>query len=142
MKYYLTDHVSIYQMIDAEDENDFIIKSWPEALRKKFPNDKELMAYLDLRQKRLEELHKKSESRHETFADSLDDMRDNLERSGGELYYYKILGKKCVMDNGQPGIEGVEEGWLILTKGSILKKYVAAYGGIESEDWLKIEGIK
>ena len=142
VKYYLTDHVSIYQMIDAEDEKDFIQKNWPEALRTKFPNDKELMAYLNLREKRLKELDEKAKNRGGTYLAHLWDMKDNLEQSGGELYNYKILGKKGVMDDGQPGIELVEEGYLILSKGKVLAKYVAAYGGMENKDWLEMEGIK
>jgi hypothetical protein len=141
VKYYLTDHVSINQMIDAEVEENSIQKNWQKTLREKFPNDKELMAYLDLRQKRLDERDKKSESRHDSFEDFLWDMKDDLEQSGGELYYYKIVGKKIVMDNGQPGVESVEEGYLILSRGSVLKKLVAGYGGIESEDLLREEGI-
>jgi len=48
VKYYLTDHVSIDQMMESETEQDFIQKRWPEILRQKFPNDKELLAYLDI----------------------------------------------------------------------------------------------
>ncbi len=143
VKYYLTDHVSIYQMIDDEESKDNIQKWWPEGLRKQFPNDKELMAYLDLREKRLEEIHQKFESQHEkTFMDNLWEIKKNLEQRGGELYDYKILGKKGFMGDGSPGIEVVDEGWLILSKGKVFKKYVVSHDGIESKDWLEMQGIK
>jgi hypothetical protein len=140
VKYYLTDHLSIYQMIDEQESEDGMQKVWSETLRKKFPNDKELMAYLDLRDKRLKEFHEKAESKHESYMDHLWDMKDNLEQTGGELYYYRILGKKSVMDDGQPAVE-VEEGWLILSKGKVFKRLDAG-SGLESEDLLKMQGIK
>ena len=40
-KYYLTDHVSIDQMIEAE----IVLDAWPKMLREKFSKDKELLAY-------------------------------------------------------------------------------------------------
>jgi hypothetical protein len=116
IKYYLTDHVSIDQMIDAEELQDFISKRWPEVLRNKFPNDKELMTYLDERQKKLDELHQKVESKHESYLDYLWDMKDNLKKTGGELYsYYRVSDKK---DNEK------EEGYLILSNGKVFKTYV------------------
>jgi hypothetical protein len=116
IKYYLTDHVSIDQMIDAEELQDFISKRWPEILRSKFPNDKELMTYLDERQKKLDELHQKVESKHESHMDFLWDMEDNLEKTSGELYfYYRVSDKK---DNEE------EQGYLILSKGKVFKTYV------------------
>ena len=44
-------------------------------------------------------------------------IKSDLKKSGGEFYDYRMLGK-----NG----EEVEEGWLILSKGKIFKKYTTA----------------
>src|ERR1700729_901772 len=60
VKYYLMHHDSIDQMIESETMQDFIQKSWSETLRKKFPNDKELLAYLDLRDEKLKERSEKA----------------------------------------------------------------------------------
>ena len=138
--YYLTDHLSIDQMMEAQESEDSIQKFWIENLRKKFPNDKELMAYLDLHEKRLEEIHEKAESKHESYWDHLWDVKDNLEKTGGELYYYEAIGKKGKMTNGKSGFE-VQEGWLILSRGKIFKTYDAGSGFV-SEDLLRTQGIK
>jgi hypothetical protein len=108
VKYYLTHHDSIDQMIESQNEQDWIQKNWSETLRKKFPNDKELMTYLDLREERIKENTEKTKM---TYWKYLYDIKANLEQSGGELYYYHSQA---------------EEGWLILSKGKVFKKYVAA----------------
>jgi len=140
VKYYLTHHGSIDQMIDSQELQNSIQKNWSETLRKKFPNDKELLAYLDLREKRLKELDEKAKNRGGTYMDHLWDMKADLEQSHGELYYYYLLGKKNVADDGHPTVE-VEEGWLILSKGKAFKKYDAG-SGVISEDLLKTQGLK
>jgi hypothetical protein len=140
-KYYLTDHVSIDQMIESQIEQDSIQKRWPEILREKFPNDKELLAYLDLHEKRLKELDEKTKNRGGTYLDHLWDMKTDMDQSHGELYYYYLLGKKGLVDAGnRPAVED-EEGYLILSKGKVFKKYVAG-NGIVSESLLKERGLK
>jgi hypothetical protein len=140
VKYYLTHHDSIDQMIENQEEQDSIQKNWSETLRKKFPNDKELLAYLDLREKRLKELDEKAKNRDGTYLDHLWDIKTDVDQSGGELYYYYLLGKKSIADDGQPTVE-LEEGWLILSKGKVFKKYGAG-NAVESEDLLKAQGLK
>jgi hypothetical protein len=138
VKYYLTDHVSIDQMMESETEQDFIQKRWPEILRQKFPNDKELLAYLDMRDEKLKEMSEKAKT---TYWQFLWDMKADLEQSHGELYYYHLLGKKGLVDaRNRPAVED-EEGYLILSKGKVFKKYVAG-NGIVSENALKEQGLK
>lgn len=137
VKYYLTHHDSIDQMIESENTQDFIQKRWSDTLREKFPNDKELLAYLDLREKQLKERNEKGKT---TYWQHLWEMKADLEQSQGELYYYHLLGKKVVTDDGHPSVED-EEGWLILSKGKVFKKYVAG-NGVVSKDALKEQGLK
>lgn len=137
-KYYLTDHLSIDQLMESETEKDSIEKRWPQMLREKLPDDKELLAYLDLRDKRLKESYEKAKKAH---WDNLWDVKDNLEKSQGELYYYHLLGKRGLLDaKNRPAVE-VEEGWLILSKGKVVKHYDAG-NGIVSEGDLKDQGLK
>jgi hypothetical protein len=140
VKYYLTHHDSIDQMIDSQELQNSIQKNWSDTLRKKFLNDKELLAYLDLREKRLKELDEKAKNRGGTYLDHLWEMKADLEQSQGEIYYYYLLGKKVVMDDGHPSVEE-EEGWLILSKGKVFKKYVAG-NGVVNESALKEQGLK
>ena len=135
--YYLTDHVSIDQMREDHSLENLQERAWIDRLKKKFPNDRELMAYLDGRESRLKKFGGLGIS--EKY---LEDMRANLDKSGGELYYYRILGKKKIMDDETPGEELIDEGYLILSKGKVYKKYVAGFDGLESEDLLRAQGIR
>jgi hypothetical protein len=138
VKCYLTDHLSIDQMIESATEQDFIEKRWPEILREKFPGDKELLAYLDLRD---EKLKGRSEKGKATYWHFLWDMKADLEQSQGELYYYHLLGKNVLVDAGNRPAEEEEEGYLILSKGKVFKKYLAG-NGVFSENVLKRQGLK
>jgi hypothetical protein len=129
-KYYLTDHLSFDQMVDNETERESRQNDWPENLRKRFPNDKELMAYLDLRDERIKKVEKNGAS----FMDFLKGMGSDLKHSGGELYEYNLFGKKGGMGDGHPAVED-ESGWLILSNGKIFKKYMV-FSGLVSEDAL------
>jgi hypothetical protein len=105
-KYLLVDHLSINQMID---DNELLYNNPAISnVKKKFPNDKELLAYLD----QLNNYYKKA---YGAYDDKLEGIKANLKQSGGEFYDYRMLDKK--------GNE-VEEGWLILSKGKVFKKYV------------------
>ncbi len=107
-KYLLTDHLSINQKID---DNELLYNAPAiSGVEKKFPNDKEVLAYLD----QLKNYYKKT---YGAYDDKLEGIKADLEKSGGEFYEYRMLDKK--------GKE-VEEGWLILSKGKIFKKYVTA----------------
>ena len=106
-EYLLVDHASVNQ----EMRDDELLYSDPviSTLRKKFPDDKGLQAYLNQR----DTVFKKLASDHDDY---LLGIKSDLKDSGGELYDYRMLDK-----NG----DEVEEGWLILSKGKIFKKYVA-----------------
>lgn len=116
VKYSLTDHISINQMIDGQTLVDSIQKHWSETLRQKFPDDKALMAYLDQRQKAIDKIHSTAESKHETHWDALWDMKADLEKTGGEFYSYRRTLNKADSE--------MEEGYLILSNGKVVKTYV------------------
>lgn len=105
VKYTLVDHISINQMI-----MDDIIRnadSYSAALRRKFPDNRQLLDYLDKK----DEVREKN---HEATQDYFRNIQTELKTSGGELYDYRIVSKTT------------EEGWLILSKGKVLKKYITA----------------
>ncbi|HEY3930877.1 MAG TPA: hypothetical protein VGM58_00740 [Verrucomicrobiae bacterium] len=107
-KYLLIDHLSINQKIDV---NEMLYNTPPIlAVEKKFSNDKELLTYLD-------QLKNYCKKVYGAYGDKLEGIQEDLKQSGGEFYDYRMLDKK--------GKE-VEEGWLILSKGKIFKKYVTA----------------
>jgi hypothetical protein len=135
--YYLTDHISIDQMREDHISENLLERGWIDRLRKKFPNDKDLMAYTDGVETRLKKLGGLGISE-----ECLNDISANLDKSGGELYSYEILGKKKTMSDGTPGVELIDEGELILSKGKVYKKYVTGFDGLESEESLNAEGIK
>jgi hypothetical protein len=108
VKYLLIDHLSINEKIR---ENNLLYNSPGfSGLKKKFPNNRELLAYLD----QMDKVHKKI---YGEIDDEFWGIKSDLEKSGGEFYDYRILGKKD---------EEVEEGWLILSRGKVFKKYVTA----------------
>jgi hypothetical protein len=130
-KYYLTDHLSINQMIRdnyLESKSDLV-----DAMKKRFPDNQELSAYLDARKKWDQQV---LNSHDHMFRG----IEADLKQSGGELYEYMILGKRHDTGGGHIQVE-VEEGWLILSKGKVRKEGEIGSGDYD-EDYLKLEGIE
>jgi hypothetical protein len=133
IKYYLVDHVSIDQMklrlISEETAKNRLLSE----LRQRFANNKDLVVYLD-------GIDQHAKKVYQTEMQIVSDIGVALENAGGELYAYKVLGKEGDIGDGQVGV-GVEEGWLILSNGKVIKTYVVGSGGLENIDVLKQEGL-
>lgn len=134
IKYHLTDHLSVEQMLQAEFLKYSSQENWIKVMTNNFAKDGELLTYLD-------GVAKRTERSHMDRIQLLQSVERELEQSGGELYDYKILGKKGDMGGGQIGV-AVEEGWIIISKGVVFKTYILAYGGLTDEKWLKLQGLK
>jgi hypothetical protein len=126
LRYDLLAPYSIQQRIDSETQEDRHLMGFIQSLQEKFPDDKSLKDYLLLVGDRL---HKEDIS----YIDRLGQIKDDLAKSGGELYDYKTFKNGYVDTNAFPGMDvdvipGMDnrveiDGWLILTNGNIFKKY-------------------
>lgn len=138
VRYYLMDHLSIQKMMEEDRMREIGPASLINTMRKKFPQNQELMAYLN----GVEERRKIG---YKAGIPILEGIEKDLKNSGGELYEYKILGKKSDMGDGTVGVD-VENGFLILSKGKVFKKYTSVDEdnppGRESESYLKDQGLK
>jgi hypothetical protein len=119
-------------MLAKSFSDEYSNKSWVDTLRKNFPYDKALMQHLDTVEER--------SKGYETHIQLLQEIRNKLKETKGELYYYNKVGKRASMGGTQVGVED-EEGWLILANGKVETNYIVG-SGVEDEDWLRSKGIK
>lgn len=127
--YYIMDHVSIDQLFQANYER-FGNPGVFDAIKEKFPNNQELVAYADQVEKRYQKVYVSKANYYEI-------IQSALKKSHGELYdYVKELGIQSPGEGKQAKLR-YENGWLILAHGKIYGKYntaiVSMTGGTESE---------
>lgn len=124
VKYQLLERVYIDREIEKSEMRLKVVDGLVSTLKMKFPDNSELLTYLG----------EISEKRREPTLGQikyLRDVREDVVRGRGELYSYRIVKGRARFDNGQPGLS-VEEGWVVLVKGKVYKKYIFATG-IEDE---------
>lgn len=115
LRYRLTDHPSIDEIIARRVSEYSINQTWIKVLRAKFPEDKALMQHLDRVQER--------SKGYQAQIQFLRQIKDELNKTKGELYQY-IKSERT--PSGWKNQTGGEEGWLILANGQIKTNYVIA----------------
>jgi hypothetical protein len=120
VRYNLLAHYSIQQRIDSETDEDRHLELFIQGLREKFPDDQKLNDYLQPAGKRMHQVNA-------SYIKSLEKIKADLAKSGGELYLYESFDSDFdshfVNTNNPVGAPYTDEGLLILANGKIYKKY-------------------
>jgi len=124
VKYQLLERIYIDREIESWELRIKVSDGLAGTLKKRFPDNRELSAYLD-------EIGNQRKEPTLQQIKVLKDVKEDVVRSRGELYSYRIVKGRAHFENGQPGLN-VEEGWVVLAKGKVYKKYILATG-IEDE---------
>jgi hypothetical protein len=120
IRYKLLARVSIEQVIDAENDDARHLHLFNQGLQQHFPDDQKLVDYLQKVDKRYSQMHA-------ARIKELDGIQTDLTQNHGELYLYDSYNSdfdsNYVNTNDPTGAPYTDEGWLILVKGRIYKKY-------------------
>lgn len=111
----LQTHLSIDEIIARHVSEYNINQAWIKDLRAKFPYDEQLMRHLDEAQER--------SKGYEAQIQLLYEIRDQLNKTKGELYHYIKIESVA---SGLKSKPASEEGWLILANGAVKTNYVLA----------------
>ena len=115
VEYQLVERLSIQKMLLDNGRDYRSEQSLIEALRRKFPKDTVLLAYLTKVEANIEKLD-------QGRAEFLRGIKADLaQRPGSALYYYKITYPKNFVRDWDS--DSLEEGWGILDHGKVCKKY-------------------
>jgi hypothetical protein len=124
VKYQLQERLCIDQKLEEQERVLRVRDGLLGSLRKRFPDNKELLTYLD-------KFSDERKTPSEEWLKTLKDIQADVVQSHGVLYSYRIVKEKAVFEDGGAG-RMVEEGWVVIAKGKIYKKYILATG-IEAE---------